>query len=115
MVSECEVKRGGDAPADIFVVNGDSFEVAKAQDCGFRPAVMNMANENHPGGGYKRGARAKPGHMRRICIVALTYSPTWLDNLDLVPRAKPWSYPIPEMHGSGAALLIDFDLTGSCQ
>jgi len=42
LVSECEVKRGGDAPAEIFVVNGDSFEVAKAQDCGFRPAVMNI-------------------------------------------------------------------------
>ena len=82
MVSECEVKRGGDAPAEIFVVNGASFEVAKAQDCGFRrPAVMNMANVNHPGGGYKRGARAKPGHMRRICIVAPKPLFSHLDNL----------------------------------
>jgi len=51
---------------EIKVINGDTIDVAlELKNEGYNPVAMNMANENHPGGGVERGAAAQEESLFR--------------------------------------------------
>jgi uncharacterized protein (TIGR02452 family) len=54
--------------------------------CGLRPLVLNMANENRPGGGWKFGALAQEEDL----FLCSTYDLS-LNNEN---KERMWSYPI---------------------
>ncbi|MEK7340209.1 MAG: TIGR02452 family protein, partial [Verrucomicrobiota bacterium] len=52
--------------ATIEVINEDTIDVAlELKNEGYNPVAMNMANENHPGGGAERGAAAQEESLFR--------------------------------------------------
>ncbi|MGB7128076.1 MAG: TIGR02452 family protein [Candidatus Rhabdochlamydia sp.] len=79
---------------EIKVINGDTIDVAlELKNEGYNPVAMNMANENHPGGGVERGAAAQEESLFRRSnyheSLCLTENPH-------LKNQMPHGYHIPE-------------------
>ncbi|CAJ0645421.1 11215_t:CDS:2 [Entrophospora sp. SA101] len=74
---------------NVEIYNGDCLSHAlDLKQKGYNPLVLNMANADHPGGGYKYGARAQEENLfRRTNLFQY-----------LEPRRDDW-YPIPIFDG----------------
>ncbi|CAJ0755574.1 11607_t:CDS:2 [Entrophospora sp. SA101] len=74
---------------NVEIYNGDCLSHAlDLRQKGYNPLVLNMANADHPGGGYKYGARAQEENLfRRTNLFQY-----------LEPRRDDW-YPIPIFGG----------------
>jgi uncharacterized protein (TIGR02452 family) len=57
-------------------------------------AVLNMANPNSPGGGYKSGSGAQEENIHRR-----TNMYQCLENVDNLDPDRTWKYPLPEFGG----------------
>lgn len=96
---------GADAPrveTVITVVEQDCVAAAKALlDAGLRPAVLNLANRQHPGGGVINGARAQEEGLFRRSTLALSLYPfdCWHANFAGLPLRKQ-AYPLDCNEGS---------------
>eukprot|EP01083_Nonionella_stella_P240615 841029_1 len=57
---------------NIFTINADCIDVGcLLQNRGYNPIILNMANENHAGGGWERGSGAQEENIfRRTSYVA---------------------------------------------
>jgi uncharacterized protein (TIGR02452 family) len=74
----------------INVINSDTISLAKELvTLGLRPLVLNMANENHPGGGWIGGALAQEEDL----FLCSTYDLS-LNNDYFIDKERTWSYPI---------------------
>lgn len=86
----------------VSVVEEDCVAVGKAlAEAGFRPAVLNMANRQHPGGGVISGCRAQEESLFRRSTLALALYPFDARNAQyagLPMRAR--AYPLNRDEGS---------------
>lgn len=96
---------GADAPRGetvVEVLERECVDAAKAlQDAGFRPAVLNLANRQHPGGSVLDGARAQEESLFRRSTLALSLYPfdaQSAGHLGLPLRAQ--AYPLDRDEGS---------------
>ncbi|KAL0217744.1 hypothetical protein RCL1_008593 [Eukaryota sp. TZLM3-RCL] len=60
----------------LIIREEDCLEVA--QSLGPRTAVLNMANEHHPGGGYKKGATAQEQSLFRRTTLSAALDPNFV-------------------------------------
>ena len=96
---------GADAPrveTTVTVVEQDCVAAAKALlDEGLRPAVLNLANRQHPGGGVIGGARAQEEGLFRRSTLALSLYPfdRWHADFARLPLRKQ-AYPLDRNEGS---------------
>lgn len=75
---------------NIHVINSDTISLAKELvTLGLRPLVLNMANENHPGGGWIGGALAQEEDL----FLCSTYDLSLNDDY-FIDKERTWSYPI---------------------
>lgn len=76
----------------IQVINSDTISLAKdLVTCGLRPLVLNMANENHPGGGWEFGALAQEEDLFLCSTYDLSLNDDYFINKEIT-----WSYPIKQ-------------------
>ena len=91
----------------VSVVKEDCVTVGKAlADAGFRPAVLNMANRQHPGGGVISGCRAQEESLFRRSTLALAFYPFDARNaqyagLPMRTQAYPLDRDEGSIHSSG--------------
>ena len=96
---------GADVPREetvVEVVEQDCVAAGKALlDVGLRPAVLNLANRQHPGGGVIGGARAQEEGLFRRSTLALSLYPfdRWHANFAGLPLRKQF-YPLDRNEGS---------------
>lgn len=96
---------GADVPREetvVEVVEQDCVAAGKALlDVGLRPAVLNLANRQHPGGGVIGGARAQEEGLFRRSTLALSLYPfdRWHANFAGLPLRKQ-AYPLDRNEGS---------------
>lgn len=96
---------GADAPRGetaVTVIEEDCVAAGKALlDEGLRPAVLNLANRQHPGGGVIGGARAQEEGLFRRSTLALSLYPfdRWHADFAGLPLRKQ-AYPLDRDEGS---------------
>lgn len=74
----------------IRVINSDTISLAKELVISsYSPLVLNMANENHPGGGWIGGALAQEEDL----FLCSTYDLSLNDDY-FIDKERTWSYPI---------------------
>lgn len=85
---------------EITVENADCLVVAKnLLNEGYKPAVLNMANRQTPGGGVYNGAGAQEENLfRRTNLFQSLYQFSKLANTYKLPRSKH-SYPLDRNYG----------------
>lgn len=86
----------------VEVVEQDCVEAARALlEAGFRPAVLNLANRQHPGGGVIGGARAQEESLFRRSTLALSLYPfdAWHAKFAGV-TLREQAYPLDRDEGS---------------
>ncbi|KAG2389340.1 hypothetical protein C9374_013900 [Naegleria lovaniensis] len=90
---------GSESLTKVMVFNGDCLDVAfyiqdelikEGKYPQERVAVLNMANPNTPGGGYKGGCGAQEENLHRRSNLYMC-----LDNhVDNIDKTRSWNYPI---------------------
>lgn len=96
---------GADVPREetvVEVVEQDCVAAGKALlDVGLRPAVLNLANRQHPGGGVIGGARAQEEGLFRRSTLMLSLYPfdRWHADYARLPLRKQF-YPLDRNEGS---------------
>ena len=79
----------------VSVLSGDCLVAAKLLKTKYnRVAVLNMASDKRPGGGYKDGSAAQEENLFRRTNLAFS-----LEDIDGYDLARNWTYPIPEFGG----------------
>lgn len=113
---------GAEAPrgkTTVEVVEQDCVETAKALvDAGFRPAVLNLANRQHPGGGVIGGARAQEESLFRRSTLALALYPfdAWhakFAGLTLREQAYPLDRDEGSIHSRGVVFFRGREAEGA--
>jgi hypothetical protein len=102
-------------PVEIIVVNGDCLDIVrrfKEKHPNSNPVVLNMANADTPGGGWRNGlyfsfffnrrnsflfsegcgAQEENLHRRTNLFQCLE------DSYDQLAKTRDWCYPIPEVN-----------------
>ena len=90
---------GGSSPIVAKVVSTDCVEVGLSmQEQGLNPAVLNMANAIHAGGGYLSGAGAQEENLCRRSVYCLALEAP--DHLHaLIRQRKTDHYPLGDAEG----------------
>jgi len=74
---------------ELIAVKGDCLEEAiRLRNAGYNPIVLNMANPQHVGGNYRRGARSQEEDLFRRTTLAFALDPLW-------NRQSRQFYPFP--------------------
>ncbi|MGE5196539.1 MAG: TIGR02452 family protein, partial [Anaerolineae bacterium] len=85
---------------EIAIVSCDCLQEAiyVAEELRYNPAVLNMANQDHPGGGYKKGSNAQEERLFRRTALAFVLDDT--QNLKVQKGLYPLNQP-HEAHTAG--------------